>query len=355
MLFQLNSHTYTNHLIWRYHAHIMELTADLRGDAAEWAQGATPEQIGLAIMLGYKNVEFVEAARVAMPVEIAQVRGVRGELHVLEALAGEFKCEKVTSRTASGDIQIWYDNVKLMVEVKNYTKPVPAGEVVKFLRDLEACNAACGLFVSLNSRVTGITEGVESRLHPMRSGDMVPIMYACVDDPRIIITCARSVIERAKLRREAAIERAAAHAEVLQIDRAIDAMAHARMQVYELAGSVPMTLAKIASSIQTAESTARECVERIGGIEVEPRTSVVAAIVDALPGNWTSTARRKNHPSGISIDTGKKTPALMLPYAVAQGHTDACIAAGGTVSKDGATIPITADSLQTCLKLVGPK
>jgi Restriction endonuclease len=322
-----------------------------------WLLSATPEQIGLALIYGYKNVPAVEAmtkpvvlTTVAPVVEIAQVKGVRGESHVMDALRDEFKCELVTGKTAAGDISIWFDNVKLCVEVKNYTKAIPTQEVTKFLRDLETTGAQAGLFISLNTRITGITENVESRLHPTTLGGMIPIMYICCNDPHVIVASAKFVILQAQERRTAAIERAAAHAEVMQVDRAIDLCAHARMQTYELAGLCTQQLAKIAGTIQTAEACARDCIDRVGGVVINP-VDMPKAIMDALPGNWTSTARRRNHPSGISIDTGKKTPLLLLPPAM-MTHMDAVIALGGTVSRDGASIPLTDETIAGCLKML---
>lgn len=323
-----------------------------------WLLAATPEQIGLALIYGYKNVPAVEAmtkpvvltTTAAPVVEIAHAIGVRGETHVMDALRDEFKCELVTGKTAAGDISIWFDNVKLCVEVKNYTKAVPAQEVTKFLRDLDTTGACAGLFISLNTRITGITENVESRLHPTALGGMIPIMYICCNDPHIIVASAKFVILQARERRAAAIERAAAHAEVMQVDKAIDLCAHARMQTYELAGLCTQQLAKIAGTIQTAEATARDCIDRVGGVVINP-VDFPKAIIDALPGNWTSTARRRNHPSGISIDTGKKTPLLLLPPS-AITNVDAIITLNGSVSRDGASIPLTEETIAGCLKIL---
>jgi hypothetical protein len=320
-------------------------------DVMRWLEVATPEQVGLALKFGYANVAAVEKMH-AVPapvVEIAQVRGVRGETHVLAALRDEFHCEKVTGKTASGDITVWFDNVKLCVEVKNYSRPVPAAEVTKFLRDVETVGAHAGLFVSLGSRVTGVTDNFESRLYPV-GGTSIPLIYIVADDAAMIVNAAKMVLAQARSRREAASMRSAAHAEVRGVDACVDMCAHARLQIYALAGENAIALSKIASSIQTAEGLGRECIERVGG--VDPPSDHIGAIIEALPGHWTSTARKRNHPSGVTIDTGKKTPHLILPTVIARLHMDAILQMGGSITQEGASIPLTDGTIDGCLRLV---
>lgn len=327
------------------------ITAKVTDDVSSWLDGATPEHVGLALACGYHAVRYVERSlsAVAPVVEISQVKGVRGETHVLRALRDEFQCESVTGKTASGDISIWYDNQKLMVEVKNYTRPVPAAEIAKFLRDLEAVNASAGLFVSLCTRVTGVTDNFESRMHPLSWG-MIPITYIVADDPHVIVNAAKMTLTHARMRREVNVMVKTAHAEVRNVDKCIDMCAHARLQTYELAAATTVQLSKIAATIQTAEALGRECIEKIGA--VEPCGDLVQVCIDALPGHWTATARKRNHPSGVTIDLSKKTPHLYLPAVMSRTRMDECLRLGGSVTQEGATIPLTVDSIDGCLALL---
>jgi hypothetical protein len=97
--------------------------------------------------------------------------GQIGEISVEQILRKHFgQVEFSNSKSMSGDITLFVDYRKILVEVKNYSRLVPATEVDKFHRDIKATNAAAGLFISLKSSIAKI----EPKFH---------LEYAGVDTP----------------------------------------------------------------------------------------------------------------------------------------------------------------------------
>jgi hypothetical protein len=100
-------------------------------------------------------------ATVPTPVVSSVALGVKGESHVREALNRQYGAAKPGSH--AGDLLIEHRGVLLMVEVKNYSKPVPTAEVAKFHADATAIGANLAMMVSLHTSIVGVgTFGLES-------------------------------------------------------------------------------------------------------------------------------------------------------------------------------------------------
>lgn len=87
--------------------------------------------------------------------------GVAGEAKVLKYLQDSFEVENVAQRGFSGDLILKrsHSMTRVLVEIKNYSQPVPGAEVEKFRRDLQHnLGMHAGLFISLNSNITGVPE-----------------------------------------------------------------------------------------------------------------------------------------------------------------------------------------------------
>jgi len=93
-----------------------------------------------------------------IPVEL----GIVGEKDILEIINESnlgFKAERI-SQKHSGDIIMWrndYPNIKIMIEVKNYTNRVSKEQYDKFLSDLHNTQVAGGIFLT-NKPVCGHQE-----------------------------------------------------------------------------------------------------------------------------------------------------------------------------------------------------
>ena len=73
--------------------------------------------------------------------------------------------KNATKNKKSSDFQIKIMNkvkeILLLIEVKNYSTKIATKEVNKFYRDIEVSGADCGLFISINSDITGISETIQ--------------------------------------------------------------------------------------------------------------------------------------------------------------------------------------------------
>ena len=90
-------------------------------------------------------------------------KGQTGEL-IVEELLKKYYHIVLSNTTKSGkasDFQIkimsYTREILILIEVKNYSpnSKVSTKEVAKFYRDLNTTNADCGIFISLNSKITG--------------------------------------------------------------------------------------------------------------------------------------------------------------------------------------------------------
>lgn len=61
---------------------------------------------------------------------------------------------KTSTIKYSGDILI-KSSIDILIETKNYTNSVPSAEVDKFIRDIKTNTCAAGIFISMNSAITG--------------------------------------------------------------------------------------------------------------------------------------------------------------------------------------------------------
>lgn len=83
-------------------------------------------------------------------------KGKITERIILDKLTQYFPSAEIddTGYTAGvGDISVIYKNVKIMIEVKNYTKNVPRSEQEKFIRDLTENKFDAGIIVSCSSGI----------------------------------------------------------------------------------------------------------------------------------------------------------------------------------------------------------
>ena len=115
---------------------------------------------------------------IVMPQQKSSVqRGREGENDINIMIQG---FERMRPGTHSGDLIIWkhhYPNLRILVEVKNYTYRVPYEQWVKFENDIEG-NYNGGIFVTTQA-VSGVEETVFSNKIIVRDFNEVAINLAC--------------------------------------------------------------------------------------------------------------------------------------------------------------------------------
>jgi hypothetical protein len=162
---------------------------------AEWLASASDADIALAVELGRPAViklkEIVSQLCVTPPDQRSRQLGEIGEGHVESILRERFiNVDNVASCAKSGDLSLCIRNRRIMVEVKNYSSPVPSSGVEKFRRDLMTTAAHGGVFISLNTPITCFTEEFAIRYESGQNGVTIPCAYITSSESNsIIIAC----------------------------------------------------------------------------------------------------------------------------------------------------------------------
>lgn len=84
-------------------------------------------------------------------------------------------------RAKSADFNVATRAGTILVEAKNYARPVPFKEVHKLERDLEVSGASGALLVALGSGVAGQSGTTALRMVPSREGGLRPLVVVCIE------------------------------------------------------------------------------------------------------------------------------------------------------------------------------
>lgn len=138
------------------------------------------------------------------PVPVSSVaKGQLGEMQVEEILRKKFQVTNVSGKARSGDLQITHKfpeipEIRVLVEVKNYSRSVPRAELDKFYRDLEIDRFHAAMFISLNTKIAG-EELLPLEIKTHRQADrQIFIAYVVTNDPEIITGAAALLIAQAR-------------------------------------------------------------------------------------------------------------------------------------------------------------
>jgi|GEM_PF-2483953 len=115
-----------------------------------------------AEMLGTLGNTISEIFRLGKPAEKGKI-GVESIYRDLSANFRDDEFEDVSGAANFTDIKaVPKDGVgPVLIEVKDYTTPVPTYEVEKFWRDMDYRGALYGIFVSMRTRITLITDDIK--------------------------------------------------------------------------------------------------------------------------------------------------------------------------------------------------
>jgi hypothetical protein len=86
----------------------------------------------------------------------------RETLDMLKSKLTDFEISDVSFESSCGDIMVTrsYESreIKILIDVKNYSSAVPHSEVEKFYRDVEVTGVDAGILLSLNSKIVGFND-----------------------------------------------------------------------------------------------------------------------------------------------------------------------------------------------------
>jgi hypothetical protein len=168
------------------------------------------------------------------------------------------------SKTArAGDLQLYIDDVKVLVEVKNYTRVVPSAELEKFTRDMSSGLYYGGVFISLNTEIVGQRRG----LYYEQCGDtLLPITYISSDNDEVILMAAQTVVSAVAAQRHSVRElynRDFIAGEIRVMTEHLDTLSRAQSTLLDSIDSAGNVLRRGASGIAAAESNMRRTVANI--------------------------------------------------------------------------------------------
>lgn len=237
---------------------------NLPADVAAWAANATSDDATLALVLGSKL--FISGAVDALRPQTsdkAAVRGQVGEQYVQEVLSRRYNVRNNAKTARAGDMQLYIDDVKILVEVKNYTRTVPTAEVEKFTRDLSSGLYYGGLFVSLNTDIVG---GRNSLFYEQCGDTYLPVVYISSQSDDMILMAAQTVVNAVAAQRHSVRElynRDFLAGEIRVLTEQLDALSRTHSAYLDTIDGVNSSLRKSATGIAIAESNLRRTVTNI--------------------------------------------------------------------------------------------
>lgn len=245
-------------------------------DLQQWLQTATPKDIETALQVGWRNVKYIGTQKSHVLIrsdvnntgtsDMPVIRGQIGEEFIESILRRRFgDISNVSKTPKSGDLNMWFENRKLMIEVKNYTNPVPGMSVDKFRRDLSVTGVSCAIFISLRTLITGVTNDFRILLETV-DGRIVPCVYLVSDNEHMIITAVNIVLQlvtNLSFIKQEVYSRDIVLAKVRDITEHLDELANARNTWQkDLTDSIGK-LMKSSSAVLVPESKIRMQIESI--------------------------------------------------------------------------------------------
>lgn len=160
----------------------------------EWASSLSPKDIGdiLNAVSLVPNIMNNEIPLERFAANIGKEGEANFENIIDQCLSNEYKMENMSKTSRSGDFYLSWNSsktnkiYKILIDVKKYVTTVPSKEVIKFYRDLNVNNIGGGLFLSLTSKICGISKTIELKNHQKDNGQIVSCIFAHASEPLLI-------------------------------------------------------------------------------------------------------------------------------------------------------------------------
>ena len=185
--------------------------------------------------------------------------GLRGEQEVEEILQERYRILNTAKSGKCGDFVINVNGVRILIEVKKYSKTVPSIEVEKFYRDIDSNSSINGaIMISLTSRIVGISRTVE-HTHQCINGDNIPVIFLSLRDidPVVAKTCVCSAVDILLAEIDSKnkyIDIGENIANVVDgIDRNLDFLSQCRLMIHETQSMFNKQLGKLMQQVLSAE------------------------------------------------------------------------------------------------------
>lgn len=256
---------------------VVNLQIEVNDKDALWLGTASSKDVALAISFGRTIVSEIDAAvegRIAttqkqkLSADLPVVKGQIGEEFVQSVLAKNFgDVANVAHSAKSGDLTLFVKHRKIIVEVKNYSNNVPTSQVEKFQRDLSTTNACGGVFISLKTPITGISDNFAIR-YEYADTKTIPCAYVVSDDESAIILAVNMIVQQLQSLdyiHSEMYNRDKIISSVYEIADRLDDVSKARNDLQVNIGDITSKLMKTSLGLATAESGIRRGIDDIRG------------------------------------------------------------------------------------------
>jgi len=196
------------------------------------------------------------------------VKGMLGEKYVEDMLKSKFNVDNVAQKGKMGDLIV---NKKILVEIKDYSSVVAKKEVEKFYRDIKANSSIkAGLFVSLNSSISGISSHILYD-HYNLNGERVPLIFLSNNNEEILLACVEILLIEINTRKKVVDIEDKIYECVDRIEENLDGLSMARNTIIETKYLMNRQLDKLTSTILNCEIKIKNQIENLrANINIEP-------------------------------------------------------------------------------------
>jgi hypothetical protein len=296
---------------------------EVRSEIADWiAENEGPFELIMQAVMGATKCQ---PAAVPTPQVVPAVKGAIGEEFVFKALTCYYRVKNVAHDSKSGDLTLFVEDLKILVEVKNYTSRIGRPNVDKFERDVTTTVPDGGLFISLHTPIANVTDSFRIVHHQAAEGT-VPCIYLVSSIENQMVAAVEML--RGLIRSNEMIKASAVRAiddAVSPLLDTVDTLAKLRDSMLTFANTTAVTTLKHTANISVVESTIRDQLKTLRVVSVthgklseherwknystadqNNLTAFVHSVEELFPQEvgtpgWLYTGREAIHPAGYSI------------------------------------------------------
>jgi hypothetical protein len=319
----------------------------------------TREQLLKAINLGVIELFNVKCRSNAYSL------GKRGEDYVYELLKNKYNIIDCRQNSHCGDFQLIPCSIgkivePILIECKNYSSSIPSREIDKFYNDLISQGAPGGIFVSLNSPITGISACIDIQYKTLNM-KLIPIIFISSDNEDIIISAVNIMLHLCRGIYLCGEDSRLSEETIKDLLTVANSLSNAKQTLINLSASNTITITNLISQIAQLEGLLIRHTKQLENIEIlhglpqdiferivntynlsESRLNLLKQLLISAPqkNNWILTSnymRDSNNQVRIYI-TGKKFYIKLLANIAVSCNLD--------------VIDITEENLENCKEIL---
>lgn len=164
----------------------------------KWIRATNPVVVAQMLAYAASMAQTLSITNNPTPVTSFDI-GLSGEDYIINMLKKYLheriicKITNVAQTSKSGDIIIETANSRVLVEIKNYKTAVPTTEVEKFIRDLNRSDVDGGIFISLKTPISKISQSYLLRYENINS-KLKPVIYISANSEDVITAAIETIL-----------------------------------------------------------------------------------------------------------------------------------------------------------------